>query len=106
MAKPNAERDDDRGPNREAVCQQPGNDDAREAHDSADRQIDACRNDDEGLAHRQDCDHRALTEQVGDVVICPEAVRAERQHKPHQREEGQQGQAEKRAHTRLFSCRG
>ena len=85
------ERDEDRGPNRKAVRQEPGNDDARETHDSADRQIDACRNDDESLAHRQNRDHRALTQQVGDVVVCPEAGGAERQHEPHQARGGPPG---------------
>jgi hypothetical protein len=99
-------RNDDRGPNGKAVCQQPGNDNACEAYDSADREINARRYDDESLAYCKDGGHRALAKQVGEVAVCPEAVGAERQRQPHQREEAHQGQAEQRAHTRLSSCRG
>ncbi len=42
----------------------------------------------------------ALTQQVGDVVGCPEACRAERQRHPHEREQAQQGQAQQRADAR------
>ena len=47
-----------------------------------------------------------LPQQVGDVVGCEEAFRAERQHHPHEREKGDQGQAQQRADTRSSFCRG
>ena len=64
------ERDEDRCPNREIMRQQPGDDDAGEPDDCADRQIDPCGDDDESLAYGKDCRHRTLTQQVGDVIGC------------------------------------
>ena len=54
---------------------QHGEDDRAEANDRADRQVDAAGDDDEGLADREDGDHRTLTQQVGDVVGRCEARR-------------------------------
>jgi hypothetical protein len=100
------ERDDDRCPNRKTVCQQQGDNDAGEPDDRADRQINACGNDDERLAQGENCDHRALPQQVGDVVVCPEAGRAERQHNPHEGEQGNECQAEQGTDSRPSFCRG
>ena len=59
------EGDEDCCPNREIMRQQPGDDDAGEPDDRADRQIDTCGDDDERLAYREDCRHRTLPQQVG-----------------------------------------
>ena len=56
------------GRDAEAVHHQPGHDDAAEAHHGADRQVDAGRDDHEGLAHRDDGHHGALAHQVDDVA--------------------------------------
>ena len=76
MATPISQRDrdrtGDRGGEAEIVGQQQRHDHADEARDRADRQIDAAGDDDEGLADREDRDHSALAQQIGDVVRGPE----------------------------------
>src|ERR1700730_4548506 len=88
------QRDYERSPNRVTVRQQPGNDHTGESDDGADRQIDPTGDDNEGLADGQNRGHGALTQQVSNVVVGPEAGRTKRQHDPEQREKGQQGQTE------------
>ena len=69
---------DDREPDRHSpACSSSAIDHAGEADDRADREVDAGGDDDEGLADREDRDHRALAQQVGDVVLGPEGARGE-----------------------------
>ena len=69
---------------REAGIHHHGDDDGGEADHGADRQVDAAGDDDEGLADRHDRDHRALPQQVGDVVGGGEARRRNGKHDPEQ----------------------
>ena len=99
-------RDHDGRPNRETICQQHGDDNTGKANDRAHRQIDAGRDDDKRLADGEDRGHGALPQQVRDVVISPEALRAKRQHNPHQREQREKGQAQQGPNPRPVSGRG
>ena len=92
------ERDRDRAGDRrgkaEIVGQQPATIIDDEAGDRADRKIDAACDDGEGFADRQDRDHRALAQKIGDVVGGPEGRGLDRKREPHDEQQAEQGEAE------------
>jgi len=69
------------------------------------RQVDAGSDDNKRLANGEDCSHGPLPEQILNVVRRRKALRAEREHNPHQREERHKSQAEERPQPRPVSCR-
>ena len=85
--EPKEQCDTDGSPNWETIGQQHRNNNAGKANDSADRQVDAGRDDDKRLANGEDRCHGTLPEQVLNIVRCREALGAKRQHDPHQRQE-------------------
>ena len=74
-----------------------------EADHRAHREINASRDDDEGLPDRQNRRSSNPAEEGYEILlISPKAARAEGQHQPHDGQEGQQCQAEEPAHPDLF----
>ena len=78
MASPTSERNDDRQPDWNAGLDQHGDHHGGETGNGTDAEVDARRDDGERFAEREDRNHRALAQQVGDVAFGQEVRRGER----------------------------